>query len=182
MMTISLAIRTFSLKGKAISEKKIEKANLKDLVLQRKPLSYIYKRLLVFDYAISNLLRLWPYFILRRGVICDRYAYDAIVGLAINQLNVVDASDLRTFVNMLHRIVPDPDVIFLIDVPPEVALQRKRDIPSLEFVRVRREVYKLLGKEYISMVVLNGAEPLSELQKKIIRFLELEKLVPSGGK
>jgi len=101
---------------------------------------------------------------LGRNMICDRYVYDTIVGLGAN----LDYSDMRIrrMLRGFCRFLPKPDLAFLIDLPEEIAYQRKNDTPSLGFLKDRRQIYLNVGKEF-GMTVLDGSQDLIELQNLI---------------
>ncbi len=99
-----------------------------------------------------------------RSVICDRYVYDAVAGLAAD-LEYPDGK-IRATVNHLLYLMPEPDLTFLIDLPEETAYQRKDDVPSVGYLEKRRQIYLDLAKEY-GMTILDGSRDLTELENLI---------------
>jgi thymidylate kinase len=67
-------------------------------------------------------------------VIFDRYIYDELANLPLQHWPV------RLYVRLLLRIVPRPDLAFLLDADPENAVSRKPEYP-LEFVHRNRKAY-----------------------------------------
>ena len=67
-------------------------------------------------------------------VIFDRYIYDELANLPLQHWPV------RLCVRLLLRIVPRPDLAFLLDADPEHAVLRKPEYP-LEFVHRNRNAY-----------------------------------------
>ena len=67
-------------------------------------------------------------------IVFDRYIYDELANLPLQHWSV------RLYVRLLLRIVPKPDVAFLLDADPEKAVSRKPEYP-LEFVRRNRDAY-----------------------------------------
>jgi len=63
------------------------------------------------------------------------------------------------------RLSPKPDAAFFIDVPVEVAIQRKSDIPSIEYHEELKKIYYNLIKN--EMTILNGTADLEELSNTI---------------
>ena len=61
--------------------------------------------------------------------------------------------------------------MFLIDIPEEVAFHRKSDIPSIDYLNVRRDYYLSIAKEY-GMVILDGTKDKDELTEFIIKIVE----------
>jgi thymidylate kinase len=67
-------------------------------------------------------------------VIFDRYIYDELANLPLRH------GPVRLYVRLLLRIVPRPDLAFLLDADPENAVSRKPEYP-LEFVHRNRNAY-----------------------------------------
>lgn len=99
-----------------------------------------------------------------RHVVCDRYVYDAVVGLAAD-LGYSERK-IKATIGGLLRWLPLPDMIFLLDLPEEVAIKRKDDVPSVDFLEHRRRVYLSLAREH-GMLVLDGTRDPGELEALI---------------
>ncbi len=69
------------------------------------------------------------------------------------------------------RLSPRPAAAFLIDIPAEVALQRKDDIPSLDYVQRRVDYYRFLSRSQ-QMVVIDGCDHLDNIQAAVVRTVE----------
>jgi thymidylate kinase len=67
-------------------------------------------------------------------IVCDRYLYDELANL--NLQNPVE----RRYAALLARVVPRPDVAFLLDADPVHARSRKPEYP-LRFLRLNRAAY-----------------------------------------
>jgi thymidylate kinase len=80
-------------------------------------------------------------------VIFDRYIYDELANLPLVH------SPVRLYVRGLLRLIPKPDIAFVVDADPEVAHIRKPEYP-LEFVRTNRDTYITLSRIVGSMTVL----------------------------
>lgn len=72
-------------------------------------------------------------------VICDRYIYDELSNL--NLSNPV----ARVFIRMIMKIVPRPDVSYLLDADPAQARARKPEYP-IDFLHISRASYMALTK------------------------------------
>jgi thymidylate kinase len=84
-------------------------------------------------------------------VIFDRYIYDELANLPLQRRIT------RMFISFLLRIVPAPDVAYIIDADPVAARQRKPEYP-LEFIRKNREAYLTLSRLIDGITVI---EPMS---------------------
>jgi thymidylate kinase len=72
-------------------------------------------------------------------VIFDRYIYDELANLTLM------GWPTRTFIRLVLKLVPKPDVAYLIDADPVTAFARKPEYP-LEFLRSNREAYLALSR------------------------------------
>ena len=72
-------------------------------------------------------------------------------------------------------LFPKPDIIFLVDVPAEIAYQRKCDVPSLSYLEERNKIYHSIQGEY-GMIPLDGCKTVEELHG-IIEDLVNKKMV-----
>jgi thymidylate kinase len=133
-------------------------------------LSKIYQTILLLDYFFQVLFKIKVPFLLGMNIVCDRYIYDTIVtDLSIDFS--YSKEDIKNTLYKLDFLFPKPNTIFLIDLPEEIAFQRKDDIPSIEYLRDRREKYICLGKE-CNMIILDGSLKLGEIQNAIIDYAE----------
>jgi thymidylate kinase len=127
------------------------------------------------------LLRLWIYFtdamslrakmpVIQRSnadvIIFDRYIYDELANLPLNWRWA------RAFARMIVKLIPKPDVAFVIDANPDAAFARKPEYP-LEFLQCNRKSYLLLARLAQATVI----ESLTvEATSRRIREELLEKL------
>lgn len=72
-------------------------------------------------------------------VIFDRYIYDQLATLPLER------SWFRAYASMVLRMVPRPDVAFVLDAIPEAARERKPEYP-LDFLYKYRESYLILQR------------------------------------
>jgi thymidylate kinase len=99
-------------------------------------------------------------------VVCDRYMWDSSIDMAV--LNNKKPEWLSCWINRLFRkLIPHPTITLLIDIPPDEALRRKNDIPSLEYVKTRAVLYRYLAENY-PLTVIDGCNDVANVQNKII--------------
>lgn len=103
----------------------------------------------------------------RQVLIMDRYFYDTLV----------DVADGRrwTWIRLLQRITPTPDVAVYIEVEPEVAFARKGEY-TIEYLRRRHERYRTVFAGIGSRLTL-GAGDLGAMQAAL-RQTVLARLAP----
>jgi thymidylate kinase len=88
-----------------------------------------------------------------QAIVMDRYIYDELANLPLsNRLS-------RLFVRLIARLVPRPDVAYLLDADPEAARARKPEYP-VDFMRECRASYFRLAELLGSMTVISPL-PLS---------------------
>ncbi|MBC8405520.1 MAG: glycosyltransferase [Planctomycetes bacterium] len=113
----------------------------------------IYRIMVGFEYFFQMLWKvripLW------RGhvILADRYVHDICVAFAANSDE--DQTTLNKRVRRWSRLVPTPDLKLFVDVPPEVSIQRKDDIPDLEYLTSRRNRYLAMA-EASDFMALDG--------------------------
>lgn len=111
----------------------------------------------------SILHRLWPFIICLESsltvayfkifkrnkiIIFDRYFYDYLVSYEILGLK-------SRVLDFLSRLIPHPDVVFILDVDFDTARERKRNDPSFEDKR-----FNLLRKRYLTRANNLGIKPI----------------------
>jgi len=133
-------------------------------VFKNRPLSIAYQYFLLFDYWLQSMVRIGPSLIRGQGIVCDRYAHDTVIDIAVDL--AYSKETLRAMLKRFLGLFPKPDLTFLIDVPEEIAYQRKGDIPAIRFLEERRRLYLDIAREY-KMVVLDGCQDEAELKSVI---------------
>ena len=129
----------------------------KSRLLTNSPLKWLYLAFIVFSYTMDLSRKVARP--LRAGhlIVSDRYVYDTIVDLWAD----FGRKDkyLAIFTPMLINIAPSPRFVFWVDVPEEISMSRKNDVPNIEYVAVRRKGYELLSSR-IAAVRLDGTQPI----------------------
>ncbi len=136
----------------------------------------IYYCLVLIDYFLQSLWKIrLP--LARKGVlICDRYIYDVAAFLAFDK-NYSGDQAIRTLRHYLY-LLPKPNLTFLIDLPEEVAFERKDDIPSLSYLSEYRRIYLSMTKVQEVIIVDGTADPVEladSIQHKVTNYLSSEK-------
>lgn len=124
-----------------------------------------YYYLLLLDYLPQMFFKVTVPLLSGKSIICDRYIYDTLINMGLNlsysSSMIVDA------IGGGLRFLPKPDVVFLVDVPEEIAFQRKDDIPAIHYLKERRHIYLDVQKSY-GFAVIDGSKSLAELKKTTI--------------
>lgn len=109
-------------------------------------------------------------FVVRRALrspvgflICDRYAYDEFVNLNLRN------PFMRLYVRIMMKLVPRPDVSYILDADPIQARARKPEYP-LEFLYSCRESYLTLSQLIGGMTII-PPNPVPEVHRQIVSAL-----------
>ena len=128
-------------------------------------LARLYQRLLLFDYFFQILFKIKLPLLFGKNIVCDRYIYDTIVTDLSVDFNYSEEDVQKSLYKILSWF-PTPNITFLVDLPEKIAYQRKDDVPSIDYLKDRRETYLHMGKE-CEMMILDGVTPLDELKSVV---------------
>ncbi len=123
--------------------------------------SRVYEFLLLLDYLFQAIINVKFPLALRRNVICDRYVYDTVITDLAIDMNY-SMQKVERVIRGLFLLLPQPTLTFLIDLPEVDAYNRKKDVPSIEYLRARRRIYLAISKKE-GMIVLDGSKTLEKL-------------------
>ena len=135
-------------------------------------------------YTLDFILGYWVKFFPRKVrsglILVDRYYYDFLVDPRRFRLNVP-----RWIVKVLLRFVCKPDLVFYLDAPVEILLNRKQELSAKELNRQRTAFLKLLPELHNGYTV-DASRSLEyvtyEVERRIVQYLELSNLIkePNG--
>ena len=145
-----------------------EYSNKKKSFLDSRLTANLWAYSLLFDYFIKIFKDIKIPLLKKKMIICDRYIYDSVIDLAVD----LDYSDkkIKKIIEFCLLFIPTPDIIILIDLPEEVAFERKDDVPSLKYLQDRRNIYLDLGKRF-NMKIIDGNRNFGQIQHEIIDYL-----------
>jgi len=92
------------------------------------------KIFLLADLGIIFCYRIYYETIKRYVLITDRFTYDTLADVADLELKKWG------FIKLFLALTPEPDLALLVDVPEELAYERKKEYP-ISYMKWRREVY-----------------------------------------
>jgi thymidylate kinase len=128
--------------------------------LRNPVLRFLHSALIAVDYLLQMGIRITLPLLVGRRIVCDRYVSDTVISDLAPDLGYTDAQ-IRSAIRFFHLFLPRPGLLFLLDVPEEISLARKNDVPAPSYLTERRRMYALLRSE-VGVVVLDGARPLEE--------------------
>ena len=146
----SLVRRTLKAVGssrytKVEMDAKQQKVDTSDRRLINRVFKLLFPKILIADYLRFGLIHAWlPRLMAPDTVtIFDRFMYDVIVATS-REFELTAAQRMKLF-RLCSLLLPKPDLVFLIDVPPEVCYGRKKDeIASVQESRDNWEAYQVL--------------------------------------
>jgi thymidylate kinase len=148
----------------------MEQSATKGRVVSSSTLSTLYQYLMLVDYIFQVFFRIQLPRARGRNQICDRYIYDLVVAAGV--LLDYPPSRMMSLLDRCLAVVPRPDLVFLVDVPEEVAFQRKDDVASTDFLSVRRDLYLQMAPQH-EMIVIDGTGDADEVAQSVtIRVLQ----------
>jgi dTMP kinase len=150
------------------SLRKLRKVKSSSSIITNNPVEYFYemkryfskswRRILwhiinILDFCLFYNLKVIFALLRRRVVICDRYIPDIFVDLYTYPDN---NSESIFWLKFLSKCLPNPDISILLDVSPEVALQRSKGKDCLKFLQRQAELYhKILKMKVSNLEIVN---------------------------
>jgi thymidylate kinase len=102
-----------------------------------------------------------------RLIIIDRYLLDFIVDQSVNYGNIENSRITRYLLKKLQKL----DIIFFIDTPEELAFSRKHDIPSIEYLKERRDYYKQYISKLKNAHIINNSDEIAGAMDEITSII-----------
>jgi dTMP kinase len=135
--------------------------------LFQKPLARaVYEWFVLISYWFQVVRKVYVPLRLGRNVVSDRYVYDTVVDLAVD-LDYADQT-VATRLRQILSLTPRPDLIFYVNVPEQTAFERKDDVPSIQFLRQKKDCYARIVAG-LDKTILDGSKPLAELRETVVR-------------
>jgi len=100
-----------------------------------------------------------------RVVILDRYVYDSLIDID-SAFGSRGAEAVKMLDSSLLGLFPEPDMVFLLEIPPEEAMKRKDDIPSIVYLEERHDLY-LKFAEITRAITVDASASIEQVQSTI---------------
>lgn len=133
-----------------------------------------FPRVVLLDYLRFGIVKAWfPKIVRSKVLIFDRYIYDVILGLS-REFNFKDA-EREKMVKTFSKLLPNPDLVFIVDVPPEVSYSRRKDeIKSIEEAgqiwEEYQRFYPLLGEMISGKIVkINNTRDIASARAEVLK-------------
>ncbi|HEX3150468.1 MAG TPA: dTMP kinase [Gemmataceae bacterium] len=108
-----------------------------------------------------------------RTVILDRYFYSTIAYQGTRGADVVAVA------RQMQEIAPTPDVMFLIDVPPAIGVDRIKEgrgetpnaFEQIDGLKKAREIFRGLAAGHPEVQLIDGTEPIAAVHRRVVEEL-----------
>jgi len=169
-----------ALSGKRGTERYAGEKRAKSRLFRRKWIAAAWTHLTFMEYWLQVAFRIGTRKLIRRSMICDRYLDDALADLATNLGSDHDGT-ARILRNPLLWLYPKPDATIYLRISAETSVVRKDDpnVPAIEYLRERVEVYDTLAKLQ-GHATVNGEQPPEDVYREIVEALKA-RLDLAGG-
>lgn len=160
------------LKNQKTTETKMQygaKKKLKQKIFKNPIIRGGWMTIAFFDYFIQFYLKTCKFILLKENIIFDRYYIDFFVDQGISL--GYTAEKIKSIVCKFQKFFPKIDKIIYIQVSPDVCLQRKNDIPSMDYLLNRFEIYELLSENNL-WVCIDGEKTLEEVFSSIKTLIQ----------
>jgi thymidylate kinase len=105
-------------------------------------------------------------------LVCDRYVHDLLVDLMAD----TGSSDLhkRMVGRLMLKLVPQGSLEFLLDADESTILKRKSDVPSMQYLRRRRQLYREIAS-YLNLPSVDSSQPFDAVQTALTKLIRQAK-------
>jgi len=126
----------------------------------------VWRNLVLFDFFITFKVAFAKLPKDARVVVLDRYVYDSLIDID-SGFGSGGAEVRRLLKSRLIRFFPRPDKVVLIEIAPDLAMRRKDDIPSMEYLEERHGLYRMIAGE-VKGTIVDGSRSIDEVRASII--------------
>ena len=112
-------------------------------------------------------------------ILCDRYAYSSCAyqgsSLATHDLRPASKEPWQWILEIQTPFLLEPDKVFLLDITPELALERIKKRRSfthfevLEFLKMVRDIYHKIAKNRKNWIIIDARKSIKEIVAEVIR-------------
>lgn len=126
-----------------------------------------YEALVMLDYAPQLLWRVLVPLYRYDYVVCDRYFYDTLLTDLCGDVVRAPEAAVSKYDRFYSRLVPDPDYEFYVEIEPEVSMERKDDVPAIEYLEERKAFYDRFAEAF-DLTRLDGTDSPEELVAAVL--------------
>ena len=120
------------------------------------------------DFMLGTLFVVDKYKIKKKLVIFDRYYYDYYADMERYQYSIS-----KKWVDVFRFMIPEPDIIFILDAPSEVINKRKQEL-TIQEIEKQREDFRIVNMKLKNSILVDTDRELEKVINDITRII-LEK-------
>jgi len=133
-----------------------------------KLLADFYAAVWLVDYILQTMPKVKIPILLNKQLVVDRYIYDIAVNLSLTTNSDIDYA--FNMVSLFYKFAPKPDIVIYVDIPEQVAFDRKNDIQDIEYLRERRKRYQILVDKF-DFKVIDGQKNYDQMLEDTVNIL-----------
>ena len=123
----------------------------------------------VIDYTIEFRRKTKVAFKSGKNIVFDRYYLDLFIDQGINFDS--SPSQIEKMIKRYSFLFPDMDETIYIRVHPQVCLERKDDIPNIDYLNVRWNIYEYLAQTF-GWKIIDGEQSLEKVYNEIKKTIK----------
>jgi len=148
-------------------EHRYDRNEIKRRLLRNPILFKLFLIGILVDQSLRILLKVYLPSILRKKVIiCDRYLLDTVI-MDIARDCGLGKNEITRLLQQCLPLFPQADLVFVVNVPPRIAFQRKSDLYSIEMLKQLSNMYLSIGKRF-GAIIIDGTKNPSELKHQVV--------------
>lgn len=147
------------------SEEKKENNTPHDIILNGRLKSLFRFIFYNLDFLLGTLLIINKHTIKKKLVIFDRYYYDYYADMKRYQYSIS-----QKWVEIFQCMIPEPDIVFILDAPSLVIRNRKEEL-SLEEIDRQRDSFKKASKKIKNAVIVDTNREIEVVVKEITEII-----------
>lgn len=144
------------------------KSGLKGKIFGNPVICSVWMFLALVDYFFQFHVKVLPIVISGKNIIFDRFFLDLFVDQGINF--GYSPEKIRKEIDKHKYLFPKMDSYVYIQVSPETCYKRKNDIPNMDYLNRRFEIYEYLSKDKV-WIAVDGELPFEEVNAQIKRLI-----------
>jgi dTMP kinase len=138
----------------------------KNKTMRNRLLKWMYTTAILVDFYPQIWLKLILNYSNGCIIVLDRYIYDTVISDLSAHLNY-SIWDTEKAIRLGLRILPTPDVTFLVDLPAKIAYGRKNDVSHIDYLKERQRWYQqIVSRPEVQKI--NGAYPIEEIVEQMM--------------
>lgn len=145
-----------------------KKSSLKSKVFKNPVVRRLWIFAATFDYFFQFYFKTVKYLIKRKNIIFDRFYLDLYVDQGIN-FNYSPAQ-IEKEISRHKKLFPSIDKVVYIRVSPETCYKRKDDIPNMDYLEKRFEIYEHLARKH-KWKAVDGEQPFDTVYSDIKKII-----------